>query len=93
MASNPFDSVEQCAHALLREIQKLDELGLTFAASLVRIAHLDLQMRLHNVTEEDIDVLSFAAHALEQERLMGSAEQEKRPATDAPAARVRRGSG
>jgi hypothetical protein len=93
MGSNPLDEIEQCAHVLQREIQKLDELGLPFAASLVRIAHLDLQMRLHNLTEKDIDVLSFAAHAIEQERLAEAAGQERGPATDASAARASRGSG
>jgi len=68
MISHPRDGIEECAQVLLHEIQKLDELGLTFTASLVRIAHLDLQMRLHDVTEADIDVLSFAVNVIEQEK-------------------------
>ena len=39
------DKIEASAHVLRHEIEKLDGLGLTFAASMVRIAHLDLQMR------------------------------------------------
>jgi len=62
------DKIEASAHVLRHEIEKLDGLGLTFAASLVRIAHLDLQMRLYKVTEEEIDVLSFAARVVEQEQ-------------------------
>jgi len=64
-----LDKIEECVQVLSHEIAKLDELGQTFAASLVRIAHLDLQMQLHDVTEEEIDVLSFAEHALEKEKL------------------------
>ncbi|MGA7713951.1 MAG: hypothetical protein WCA81_18810 [Rhizomicrobium sp.] len=55
------DKMEESAAALKHEIEKLDELGLSFAASLVRIAHMDLQMRLCGMTENDIDVLSFAS--------------------------------
>lgn len=68
MTSPLRDKIEESALVLIHEIEKLDALGLTFAASLVRIAHLDLQMRLHNVTEEEIDLLSFAAHAVELEK-------------------------
>ena len=76
MITLPLDKVEECAHVLDHEIAKLDELGLTFAASLVRIAHLDLQMQIHGVTEEEIDVLSFAEHALEKERQTRKRQQD-----------------
>ena len=69
MTPRSLDKIEECVQILSHEIEKLDELGQTFAASLVRIAHLDLQMQLHDATEEDIDVLSFVEHALEKERL------------------------
>ena len=62
------DKIEESAHVLSHEIEKLDELGLTFAASLVRIAHLDLQMRLHDVTEKEIDLLSFVVNVVEQQK-------------------------
>lgn len=68
MTSAPIDKIEESSLVLRHEIEKLDELGLTFAASLVKIAHLDLQMKLHNVTEEEIDVLSFAVRVIEQEQ-------------------------
>ena len=68
MTSRPSDKIEECAQVLQHEIEKLDELGLTFAASLVKIAHLDLLMRIHNVTGEEVDTLSFAINAVEQEK-------------------------
>jgi len=50
------------------EIEKLQALGLTFATALLRVVEIDLQMRLHNVGEDEIDILSFATNAIEQER-------------------------
>jgi ribosomal protein S13 len=71
------DKIEESAHVLLHEIEKLDSLGLTLAASLVRIAHLDLQMRLHNVTEKEIDLLSFVTNLAEQQKLTRALESEE----------------
>ena len=71
------DKIEESAHVLLHEIKKLDALGLTLAASLVRIAHLDLQMRLHNVTEKEIDLLSFVTNLAEQQRQSRAQESEE----------------
>lgn len=62
------DKIEESALVLQHEIEKLDRLGLTFAASLVRIAHLDLQMRIHGATEKDIDLLSFVVNFVEQHK-------------------------
>lgn len=71
------DKFEESAHVLLHEIEKLDALGLTLAASLVRIAHLDLQMRLHNITEKEIDLLSFVTNLAEQQRQSRAHESEE----------------
>ncbi len=73
----PLDDIEVCVRVPLHEIEKLDELGLTFAASLMRIAHLDLQMHMSNVTEEEIDVLSLAASAIKLERRWCENEQQQ----------------
>lgn len=68
----PPDNTDELGKSLTilgEEITKLEACGLKFAASLVRIAHLDLQMRIHNITNEEIDLLSFAVNAVEQESL------------------------
>ena len=55
-----------------RRAEKLIGLGAAamqrFAASLVRVAEIELQMRIHKVGTEDIDVLNIAASAVERER-------------------------
>jgi hypothetical protein len=71
------DKIEESAQVLLHEIEKLDALGLAFAASLVRIAHLDLQMRLHDVTEKEIDLLSFVTNLAEQQKQSRAKESEE----------------
>jgi hypothetical protein len=60
--------MENLLTELDRIILRLEELGLKFSAALVRIAHLDLQMRVHNISAEEVDLLSFAVNAVEQER-------------------------
>lgn len=60
------DKIEESACVLDHEIEKLDALGLDFAAALVRIARLDLLMRLANASDEDVDLLSFAASLIKQ---------------------------
>lgn len=84
MTPRSLDKIEECVQVLNHEIAKLDELGQTFAASLVRIAHLDLQMQLHDVTEKEIDVLSFVEHALEKERLARRREKTAMRDDDTP---------
>jgi len=64
----PNESIEESLCVLRKEIERLNTLGLTFAASLIRIAEIELQVRLHKVSEDEIDVLSFAANAVEQEK-------------------------
>ena len=64
----PNEGIEESLRVLRKEIEKLDRLGLTFAATLIRVAEIELQMRLHNVKEDEIDVLSFAANAVELEK-------------------------
>lgn len=66
--SAPIGKIETRVLALKHEIEKLEEAGLTFAASLVRVAQVDLQMRLCGIGDEDIDALSFAVRAVEQEK-------------------------
>jgi ribosomal protein S13 len=68
----PNDSIEESLRILRKEIERLDALGLSFAASLIRVAEIELQMRLHNVSEDEVDVLSFAANAVERERRVRS---------------------
>ena len=62
------EEIAHCLGVLRREIERLETLGLRFAASLVRVAEIELQMRLHNVGSGDIDVLNIAASAIERER-------------------------
>jgi hypothetical protein len=76
------DKMEESAAVLKHEIEKLDELGLAFAASLVRIAHMDLQMRLCGMTEEDIDVLSFAAMIVANETAARAETRQEPGASD-----------
>jgi hypothetical protein len=71
------DKIEESAYVLLHEIEKLDAQGLTLAASLVRIAHLDLQMRLHNITEKEVDLLSFVTNLAEQQRQSRAQDNEE----------------
>jgi hypothetical protein len=61
------DEIEQSLFVLRREIRRLDAIGLRFAASLVRIAEVELQVRLHNVSDEDIDQLSLATIGVERD--------------------------
>ena len=68
MASSPDKRIDERAQVLSEEIRKLNELGLSFAASMVRIAYLDLQLRIHNVTEAELDMLIDAARACEMKR-------------------------
>jgi len=81
------DKIEESSQVLRHEIKKLDELGLTFAAALVRIADLDLQMRIHNVTDKEIDLVSFVAMLAEQQKTDSAAEpcEEACDATDVAA--------
>lgn len=67
MSAPSPDKMEESAAVLQREFEKLDQFGLSFAASLVRVAHMDLQVRLCGMTENDIDVLSFAAMVVANE--------------------------
>jgi hypothetical protein len=60
------DELEEVATILERQFQKLDDMGLAFPAALVKVAHLDLQMRVHGISGEEIDIRSFALQALEQ---------------------------
>lgn len=69
MAIDIADDIEQSAIVLAREIDRLERLGLQMAAFVVRIAYLDLQMRLHNVSEEEIEFLNQAAKAIERGRM------------------------
>lgn len=62
------DEIEECALMLHHEIEKLDKLQLAFASSLVKLAHLDLLMRLNQVTDKDIDLLSFVENFVQQQR-------------------------
>ena len=64
MPSN--EKLEERARVLAGEIDKLDALGLPMAAYLVKIAHLDIQMRLHGITDEELDLVHFLTK-LEQE--------------------------
>ena len=66
MSTQVSDELEAITLVLDLQIRKLDEQGLTFAASLLRITKLDLQMRIHGISEEEIDVLSFALHIINQ---------------------------
>ncbi len=50
------------------EVEHLDTLGLRFAARLVRMAEIELQVRLHNLSDEEIDLLTSAAGATEWDR-------------------------
>ncbi|MDE2265665.1 MAG: hypothetical protein KGL29_07180 [Alphaproteobacteria bacterium] len=59
------DEIEEVAANLERQFQKLDDMGLAFSAALVKVAHLDLQMRVHGISGEEIDIRSFALKALE----------------------------
>ena len=82
MSSLSPDKMEESAAVLKHEIDKLDELGLSFAASLVRIAHMDLQMRLCGMTEDDVDVLSFAAMIVANETAARAETQQKPETSD-----------
>ncbi len=62
------EQIEMSLSVLRGEIERLDSIGLRFAASLLRIAEIELQVRLHNVSDEEFDVLNFAASTVEQER-------------------------
>jgi len=62
------DELEGITHVIDIQIKKLDEQQLTLPASLLRIVNLDLQMRIHGISKDEIDVLSFAAHLIEQNR-------------------------
>ena len=62
------DELEGITHVIDIQIKKLDEQQLTLSASLLRIVNLDLQMRIHGISKDEIDVLSFAAHLIEQNR-------------------------
>jgi hypothetical protein len=62
------EKIAHCLSVLRCEIEHLESLGLQFAASLVRIAEVELQMRLHNVNLDDIDLVNIAASAVERER-------------------------
>jgi len=62
------EQIRQSLLVLRSEIERLDSIGLRFAASLVRIAEVELRVRLHNLSDDEIDVLSFAAGAVERER-------------------------
>ncbi|MGC9954293.1 MAG: hypothetical protein ABSD21_08445 [Rhizomicrobium sp.] len=58
--------LEETALILDRQAKKLDEKGLAFAATLIRIAQVDVHMHAYGITEEEIDVLSFALQAIVQ---------------------------
>ena len=79
MSSQPLDKIEGISNVLALEIENLDTIELTFAATLVRIALVDLQMRLHGITEKEIDVLSFAYQAIEQEKSRRADTSSERP--------------
>ena len=50
------------------QTKKLEKSGMIMAASLLRIAQLDLQMRINGVSEKEIDALSFMLLAIEQKK-------------------------
>lgn len=62
------EHIEESLVVLRAEIEKLSALGLKFAASLIRIAELELEVQLHKVSADEIDILSFATNAVELER-------------------------
>lgn len=62
------DEIALSLSVLRSEIERLELLGLRFAASLVQVAEVELQMRLHHVGTEEIDILNIAASAVERER-------------------------
>ena len=62
------DAIAYSPSVLRCEIERLELLGLRFAASLVRVAEVELQLRLHHVGAEEIDILNIAASAVERER-------------------------
>lgn len=62
------EAITQSLSVLRGEIERLESLGLRFAASLVRVAEIELQLRHHNVSAAEIDVLNIAASAVERER-------------------------
>lgn len=71
-----FEGIEESLGVLRGEIQRLDSMGLKLAASLVRIAEVELQMRLYNVSREEIDVLCYAASAAEKHRALEDSEEQ-----------------
>lgn len=72
------DEIERSLSVLRGEIERLDSIGLNFAASLVRIAEIELRVRLHNLSEEDIDALTLAANTVQQERHVRRTRIQKR---------------
>ena len=62
------DNVEfgKIVTALDHHTKKLERRGMTLVASLLRIAKFDLQMRINGISEEEVDTLSFALHAVER---------------------------
>jgi len=62
------DEIALSLSVLRSEIERLELLGLRFAASLVQVAEVELQMRLHHVDAEEIDILNIAVSAVERER-------------------------
>lgn len=70
------EEIAQSLSVLRGEIERLETLGLRFAASLVRVAEIELQMRLHNMPTDEIDVLNIAASAIERERYARSRKED-----------------
>ena len=62
------EQIEDVLIILRAQIEKLTELDFKFAASLIRVAELDLEVQLHRVDKREVDVLGFAANAVELER-------------------------
>jgi hypothetical protein len=60
MPSRPPEDLEETVLTLQRMIDKLDGMGMTFPASMLRIAHLDLQMNLHDIGEDELDEFTLA---------------------------------
>jgi hypothetical protein len=81
MHSPERDEVEQIAIVVDLQAKKLEKRGLTLSAALLRIAHVDLQMRIHGSAEAEVDVFSFALDAINQAGTLKSARAARRTQT------------
>lgn len=62
------ESIGESLCVLEKEVERLKTLGCPVAVSLLQIAGVELQIRLHDVTENEIEALACLAIAVQQKR-------------------------